>query len=119
MLRYASCPRGELDVAVGGGLCAFLLLKDFECHVEDGGVVEHDDAAIGSWLDVHTHVNAEVVVRPTKVVSHCLNAKVQLVGNHVCGAFGQTGLDATKLIESNGLWHNDVDFYDLEKLLLN
>ena len=39
-----------------------LLVEDFECHVEDGGVVEDYDAAVGTWLNVHAHVNAEVIV---------------------------------------------------------
>lgn len=39
-----------------------LLVKDVECHVEDCGVIENYDAPIGSWLDVHAHVNAEVIV---------------------------------------------------------
>ena len=39
-----------------------LLVKDFECHVEDSWIVEHYYAAIWSWFDVNTHVDAEVIV---------------------------------------------------------
>ena len=39
-----------------------LLLKNLECHVKDCGIVEHYDAAVGTWLDVNAHVDAEVIV---------------------------------------------------------
>ena len=48
-----------LDLFFGLG---FLLIKDVECHVEDSGVVEDNDASVGPWFNVHAHVNAEVIV---------------------------------------------------------
>lgn len=53
-----------------------VLFKDFESHVKDCGVIEHNDAPVGAWLNVYPHVNASVVIRPAKVVSNCLNTKV-------------------------------------------
>ena len=39
-----------------------LIVKDFECHVENSGVVKNDYATIRSRLYVYSHVNAEVII---------------------------------------------------------
>ena len=54
---FCCCCRWWLDL-----FFEFLLLKDVESHVEDGWVVEDDDAPVGPWLNVYSHVNAEVIV---------------------------------------------------------
>ena len=88
----------------GGGLLVVVGLDDFNGHVVDGGVVENDNAAVGTGFDVNATIFAELIVASAKVVAHGLNGCVQFVCDLTSSAIGQAVFDATELVEVAGIF---------------
>ncbi len=76
-----------------------LLFEDFDSHVVDGGVVKNNDASVRSRLNVYTAVFAKFVVAAAEVVSDGLDGYVELVGNLMSRAVGQTVFEAAEVVE--------------------
>ena len=73
--------------------------QDFAGLVEDLGVIEVNDAAVGTWFDVQAYGFASFKVCPPKVVANCLYREVELISDLVDAAVGQAVFDLPKLIE--------------------
>ena len=92
-------------------LFALLLLQDFNSHVVDSGIVEDNDAAVGTGFDVDALVFAVFVVATAEVVTYTLHGHVEFVGNAVHRTVGQAVFEATELVECDCFCHSFYLFW--------
>lgn len=110
--KCAATPRTLRDAAessfirLKSSLFVVLLLKDFYSHIIDSGVIEHYETSVGTRFDMHADVLAELIVDAAEIVANGLNCEIQLVGDTMGGAVGQTVFESAKLIEGDCLAHS-------------
>ena len=67
--------------------------EDVEGAIQNGRIVEHDDATVGTRLDVQTAALAVFVILTTEVVTYSLNRYAEILSNTMNGTIRQTVLD--------------------------
>ncbi len=77
------------------------LFQDLFCEVEDSGVFNLDDTAIGAGLDLNINNLSVVKFFSSEEVSHGLLFNAKFTGNASYTASGKTVFDIPELIESN------------------
>ena len=69
--------------------------------IENGRIVEGDDAAVGALLEMHTHALLGLGMPPSELVTDSFDRDTQFICNTLGAPARQSVLDATQLVECN------------------
>ena len=84
---------GYVSISGSYGDLHFLHPEDVQRAIENGCVVDHDDAAIRTRLDVQTAALAVFVILTTELVTYSLNRHAEIFSDAMNGTIRQTVLD--------------------------
>ena len=84
----------------------FVFFEDFDGHIVNCRVVEHNNAAVRTRFDVNALIFAEIVVAAAEIVAYSLYGDVEFVGDAVHRTIWQTVFKAAQLVEGDCLTHD-------------
>ena len=113
------CVCAYLRVVSALSLLHPLCPEDVEGAIQNGRIVEHDDAAVGPRLDVQTATLAVFVILTTEVVTYGLHRQAEVFGNAVNGAIRQAVLDRPEFVECDCSCHGSFLLFINQYLCVN
>lgn len=89
-------------------LLLVLFFKNLDSHIIDCGVIQNNDATVGTRFDMHSGVFAKLIVYAPEIIANCLNGDIEFICDTMGRAIWQTVFESAELVECDCLDRKSV-----------